>query len=82
MTLALLIPGVGMGGSSVAVAAEFRGTLGTAGYEFMLIYPDTIIFPDDVIFPDGILGGRGSRRTPGSGTRGTSGSAGAGSGRS
>jgi hypothetical protein len=79
VTLALLIPGVGMGGG--LFVAEVRGTLGTAGYDFMEIFPDTVIFPDDVIFPDGILGGRGSRRNPGSGTRGNTGSAGAGSGR-
>jgi hypothetical protein len=76
VTLVLLIPGVGMGGGGVPV--EFRGTLGTAGYDFMEIFPDTIIFPDDVIFPDGILGARGSRRNPGSGTRATPASAGAG----
>jgi hypothetical protein len=76
MSLVLLIPGVGMGAGGVPV--EFRGTLGTAGYDFMEIFPDTVIFPDDVIFPDGILGGRGSRRAPGSGTRATTASAGAG----
>jgi hypothetical protein len=62
--------------------ADIRGTLGTAGFEYMLIYPDTVIVPGDVITPDGILGGRGTRLSPGSGTRGNTGSAGAGSGRS
>jgi hypothetical protein len=76
VTLVLLIPGVGMGGGGVPV--EFRGTLGTAGYEYMEIFPDTIIFPDDVIFPEGILGARGSRLIPGSGTRATPASAGSG----
>jgi hypothetical protein len=80
VTLALLVPGVGMGGG--LFVAPFRGTLGTAGFEYMLIYPDTVILPGDVITPDGILGGRGSRISPGSGTRGNTGSAGAGSGRS
>lgn len=79
MTLALLIPGVGMGGSG---ELAIRGVLGSAGNSCMPIYPDTVIFPDDIIYPDGILGARGSRRNPGSGTRGSTGSAGAGSGRS
>lgn len=79
MSLALLIPGVGMGGSSVL---DIRGTLATAGFEYELIYPDTVIYPDDIIYPDGLLGHRGSRLAPGSGSRGSTGSAGAGSGRS
>lgn len=82
MSLALLIPGVGMGGSEVVFSFPARGVAGTADFGYEAILPDTVIFPDDVIYPDGILGRRGSTRTPGSaGPRGTTSSAIAGSGR-
>lgn len=105
MTLALLIPGVGMGGGGVpGLIGGFRGVLGDAGVgghrgvdgtagagireilataslTYTLIYPDTVILPGDVIHPDGIVGWRSSRRSPGSGSRGSSTTPGTGSGR-
>lgn len=74
MTLALLMPGVGLGGGGTVL--DPRGTYSDAGYTVSLITPDTVIFPDTIITPDGILIGREDYGSISGGSRGNTGAAG------